>query len=502
MIRTHAPRRLAAVVLGLVLLLVCRSAPAQSRGGAGERSPIDAPAVFEELIGLVEREHAYAHLRGLDLRVEAAREIERLGDQPGLRDGLLAAQRFVARLGDGHARVGGWRDAVPEGAGRLSCLLGEAEGGVVATKRDRTGFVDGDHPFVESIDGRPIEDWISAASAYVAAGSRQLVRRRSIELIWYVPLIRQDLRLPSSPAVEVGLRSADGRSRRAISLPLSKDRAAEDVWPRRESGVLPSGFGYLRIEEMSLESGAGGSGVRQRLEPLMNTPGLIIDGRGNGGGSRDVVSFLLPRLMNPGEARVVTVAAKRIPSVVNPSHPDGYLQDRAMYPVAWKGWSDAQREAILRTAAGWSPEWTPPGGWAGRFSDWHYFVVSAGDDTGPHATPRYKGPVVVLMDDACFSATDILLGGLKGMDRVTLVGLPSSGGSANAEDYRLGALGLGTSVRLATMASFKPDGSLYDGRGVEPDVIAPRRATDLIDRTDSQLDAAEALLRQKLGQGR
>ncbi len=484
-------------VLTFAVLAAAGSSPAQSRGGA-----VDAPEMFAELISLVDREHAYAQLRGLDLRAEGERGIDRLGETPGWRDGLLAAQRFVALLGDGHAGVEGWLEqAVPVGSGRLPFLLAEAEGGVVAFKGDRSCFLDEAHPFVETIDGRPVEDWISAASVYVAAGSPQLVRRRSIELIRYVGLVRSEMGLPDGAGVEVELRSADGRRR--LSLPLREERELYGTWPRRESGMLPSGFGYLRIERMSLESGAPGRrGVGEQLEPLMNTPGLIIDVRGNGGGDRDLIPFLLARFMSDGEARVVTIAAKRIPSVVNPSHPEGYLQDRGMYPAAWHGWSRAQRDAIERTAGGWKPEWTPPGGWAGRFSDWHYFVVSAGDDDGPDATPRYNGPVVVLMDDGCFSATDILLGGLKGMDRVTLVGLPSGGGSANVEDYRLGTLGPDVSVRLATMASFTPDGRLYDGRGIEPDVVVPRQATDLIGRTDTQLHTAEEVLRRKLDQRR
>lgn len=454
---------------------------------------LDSAAMFDELVALVEREHAYADLRGLDLRAEADREISRLGDSPGWRNGLLGAQRFIARLGDGHAGVGEWLEhAAPPG--RLPFLMGEAEGGVVAFKADRTGFVDEVHPRVVGLDGRPIGDWIGAASAYVAAGSPQLVRRRAIELLRYAPLIRQDLGLPPKPAIEIELRSDDAGSLTRLSIPLSDERAIYGTWPRRPSGVLPSGFGYLRIERMSLRSGGSDGGdVRVQLEPLMTAPGLIIDVRGNGGGGRDVIPFLLARLMPPGDARVITVAARRLPSVVTGAHPGGYLEDRGMYPAAWPGWTAADRAAIQRLAAGWEPEWTPRGGWAGRFSSWHYYVVRAEE-----SARRYQGPVVVLMDDACFSATDILLGGLKGMEGVTLVGLPSSGGSANAETYRVGSLGLEATVNLATMASFRPDGRLYDGRGVEPDVLVPRRATDLIGRGDTQLDAAESILRQRL----
>ena len=45
------------------------------------------------------------------------------------------------------------------------------------------------------------------------------------------------------------------------------------------------------------------------------------------------------------------------------------------------------------------------------------------------------------------------------------------------------------------MASFRPDGTLYEGHGVTPDVAVATRATDLIGRTDTALAKALELLR-------
>jgi C-terminal processing protease CtpA/Prc len=45
------------------------------------------------------------------------------------------------------------------------------------------------------------------------------------------------------------------------------------------------------------------------------------------------------------------------------------------------------------------------------------------------------------------------------------------------------------------MASFRPDGRLYDGRGVAPDVPVAPRPTDLLGRTDAVLDEALRRLR-------
>jgi len=77
-----------------------------------------------------------------------------------------------------------------------------------------------------------------------------------------------------------------------------------------------------------------------------------------------------------------------------------------------------------------------------------------------------------LLDEGCFSATDIFLGAFKEWPNVTLVGQPSGGGSAHSQQFSLPRSGF--SVRCASMASFQPNGKLYDGNGVEPDVLVER----------------------------
>ena len=96
-------------------------------------------------------------------------------------------------------------------------------------------------------------------------------------------------------------------------------------------------------------------------------------------------------------------------------------------------------------------------------------------------------------DSGCFSATDIFLGALEILPRVTLVGTASSGGSARSQSFRLPKTGI--EVRCASMASFRPDGRLYDGRGIEVDIEIPASPIDfLINRNDAQLKAALAHL--------
>ena len=93
-----------------------------------------------------------------------------------------------------------------------------------------------------------------------------------------------------------------------------------------------------------------------------------------------------------------------------------------------------------------------------------------------------------------FSASDIFLGAFKGWRNVTLVGTPSGGGSGRYQSYRLENSKL--EIRLSSMASFRPDGRLYDGNGIQPDIYVEPIPTDFIGKTDFMLEKAIELFKE------
>ena len=101
--------------------------------------------------------------------------------------------------------------------------------------------------------------------------------------------------------------------------------------------------------------------------------------------------------------------------------------------------------------------------------------------------------VAVLMDAGCFSATDIFLCALKEIPGVTLIGMPSSGGSGLTRRHDRGH---GFTARLSTMVSFQPSGELLDGRGVEPDILVRPGLRDVTGDEDTMLAKAIEVLRQ------
>jgi C-terminal processing protease CtpA/Prc len=219
---------------------------------------------------------------------------------------------------------------------------------------------------------------------------------------------------------------------------------------------------------------------------------LVVDVRRNAGGGMGVLRELYPYFVDPGtdKPRVVHVAGYRLNQDKKEAADakEGYLQDRLLFPATSAVWSDEERDAVTKLTKDFAAEWQPP---AQQFSAWHATVLSPRKG-GPYY--HYDKPVVVLADAGCVGAADVFLGAFKGLKNVTLMGTPSGGATSRPEAVRLANSGVG--VQLSTTANYRPDGKLYDGRGVEPDVVAWPVPNDFIGRTDAVLEAAVKKLQQ------
>ncbi|MCJ8268291.1 MAG: S41 family peptidase [Psychrosphaera sp.] len=152
------------------------------------------------------------------------------------------------------------------------------------------------------------------------------------------------------------------------------------------------------------------------------------------------------------------------------------------YPRNSVHWNGAEQQTIDNFLPSFTPQWSLP---QGKFSDWHFSVVSP-------AKTHYNKSVTVLMDAGNFSASDIFLAAFKGTKNVTLVGAPSSGGSEFARVVFFPRSGL--FYLQSQMASFQPNGQLYEGTGVMPDVRVEAVLRDYINDKDRGLTLALKML--------
>lgn len=442
---------------------------------------------LDQLEAAVRSGFAYRDRLGVD--VSAAFDAVRLAcPERVLRPAFTARiQELLALFGDGHSRVVGLDEH--RRMGWLPFRLEETDVGIVAVAPPggKAKLFDEEHPIVVAIDGVPLERWMEYASAGVARGAPHFVRRQCLRDLRYVAHVRAEAGLPAKETLDVELRSLDGRSTKHLELGTREGKLSTGIWPLRASRLLGGNIGYLRIERMDADTRFVDA-ILESLEGFRDARALVIDVRGNGGGKRDLLLRIYPYLAGPKDPpRVVNIAARVLAPGDDRDRAGGWLADRFMFPASWSGWSDAARKAIQECASKFEPEWVPK---EQPLSAWHYLVLDRGES--PPAW-SFTGPVVILLDSACFSATDIFLAALEQLPNVTLVGTPSGGGSGRAREIELENVGI--TVRLSSMVSYRVDGKLFEGRGVQPDALVLPAPNDLIGLGDAMLDAALARLR-------
>ncbi len=458
--------------------------PQLDNGRMLERSQCEED--LDQLEWLIENEYSYAELLGVDYR--QAFDAVRLGLEDEVNPSAFTIQlmKLMALFGDGHSRIEASTSGTFPG-GYAPFLLEEGDEGFVCFRPDRSAMIDEEHMYLIGIDGLRIQQWLDVSGRISADGHKRWVRRNALRNVRLLNFLRQELDLPEKDTVDVTLANAKG-DRKIVTLPVAKRRPIYGSWPQGKHRLLDGNIGYLRVEGMESDSGFL-NGLVTAMEGFKDTAGLVIDVRGNGGGSRDALRVLFPYFMSADDPPFIANVGKyRLHHGDDPDKQEGFLTNRNLFPATSMRWTDEEREAIADFMNDFEPDWEPG---IKKFSAWHYMILRREDS--PQAY-EYKQPVVVLMDTGCFSATDIFLGAFKGWRNVTLMGQESGGGSGRSRGSTLMNSGLG--VRLSSMASFRRTGERYDGKGIEPDRKTVRLYTDFIGQTDVGIRLAQLFLKQ------
>lgn len=448
-------------------------------------NPDDLLEDFAVFVDRLQEDSSYRTLRGIDLEVELAK-VQRACKTGDLREFAKALHQFVAQIGDCHGGVD---------AGNLwprSRLLpfrpADTKDGLAALKVDTDAPVNQDCPYIESINGVALDVWMNAASQYVAQGAPQFIRHRALRWMGRFDIVSAEMGAdadPSSATVTLGLRSRDGQQRTEKRLRLSNSGYSLARVAQKPTRTLPENIGYLRIPSMDRRLTAG---IVRDLRGLLDTDGLIIDVRDNGGGHQStlqaIYGFFLPADSPPV---VVNVAAYRL----SPRFKGNHIAYRPTYRMSWNGWTADDRNEIQSVAEDFRPEWKLP---PRQFSDWHYMLVRRNEEQ--QADAPYDKPVVVLCNEGSFSATDNFLNAFEKLPQVTLVGTPSGGGSGARREFTLPNTRF--RVSLSSMASFRTDGKTFDGNGISVDREIKPILDDYLDpEHDSVLKEAVGMILEK-----
>ena len=180
-------------------------------------------------------------------------------------------------------------------------------------------------------------------------------------------------------------------------------------------GRTQEGFGYLALGSLQ-GSPEQFKPMLEAFDSLLDAPALIIDMRANGGGA---------------ELNGTTLAGTFVTE-----------------PVVY---------ARRSTRSG--PEPTD-------------FTAPRDSILTPREGVHYGGPVAVLTGPVCMSSGEGMLLALKAWPRVTLIGQPTRGASANPKPL---ALPNGVTVWIPSWVAMDADGTILEGVGIQPDVTVEFR---------------------------
>jgi carboxyl-terminal processing protease len=329
----------------------------------------------------------------------------------------LATMRFIATLRNGHTQ---FFDSQLDGRPVKFRLLQLENEWVVVTSQDRDlpqGAV------VRSLDGKPVDDFVRERAQYVAASNDRLARTH----VFSYPALFPE-------RVSVGLLNGNvvvvDRAVRAGASESSTARASEGRWLRdgQLAYIRIPAFGDPAYERTAIEL----------VGQFASSPNLIVDVRGNGGGS-------------------------------TPRQLIGALMNRP-----WRTWQETTPQHIALFDA----QGIPP------------IQASRGSRRQSPSSDAYGGRLFLLVDRFCGSACEDFVMPFKDNGRAVVIGETTQGSSGNP--YRTD-LGSGMSVAIGAVRYRFPDGTDFEGVGITPHIAIDRTVADFVSNRDPVLERAREL---------
>lgn len=341
---------------------------------------------------------------------------------------------MVAELGDAHTRVLSSKQyAYDKNKQSNTVGLTLAQLGddiiVMAVSKDsaaeKAGIVKGNK--LLTIDGTPTAEWWQLQSLKARKNSTERARQKTVRRI----LNSGDPESPSDTLV-LGLERNDGTQ---LQTTLTRT-----VLPRKDSlsaKFLPNGYGYMRLTGFDLKLLFE---VLPTFNKIKDTPALVIDLRGNGGGALKLATSMMEYLV------------------------------QGKVPLGKK---------VTRSGR-------PPSLFMGLLPMGNMELELAG------VKAPYLAPVAVLVDADSASASEFFASSLQGIGRAQIVGDTSCG-------CLLGYMGYanvpGGGALAYSELDFAPlHGKRIEGTGVVPDHRATPSRQDLIDGKDRVLERAIEVL--------
>jgi C-terminal processing protease CtpA/Prc len=290
---------------------------------------------------------------------------------------------------------------------------------------------------ITEVDGEPVRAYAERELVpYLSASTQQDMNQRAYGYSF--------LSGPIGVTPRVTFRTADGKSFVAAAKRVEWDNWSK-ARPRRpafEIRMLPGNVAYVALNGFGDQQAA--DGYMAAFDKIAKSSALVIDMRNNGGGNSDV-----------GYRVLATLTDK---------------------PFLTGNWGTRNYRPTYRAWQRAMPNYEESS------SEWPADL-----------SHQYTKPVTVLISGATYSAGEDFMVAFGSMKRGLIVGEPTGGSTGQPLMVSLPG---GGGARICTKADTYPDGRVWVGKGVEPDLRVAPTVADLRKGKDTVLEAALAALRK------
>ncbi len=255
---------------------------------------------------------------------------------------------------------------------------------------------------------------------------------------------------PKNSTVQLSLQDTVGEARTVTLTRNSQNRDGTLFQPRAmcysplvESKLLGDGLVYLRISTFQVEGVIEAFNAEVDKLDLHRLPGMILDLRHNMGGNSLNTYRIIERLIDS--------------------------------PVLGSTWTTREYRPAFAS-------WGQPEGW---------FQGDTARIEPSKTLKRYSGPLVVLTGPITGSASEDFLVPLDYAGRALLVGETTAGSTGNPVMVTLPG---GAILRVCSKHDTYPDGAVFVGRGIEPDVMVHPSVAGIRAGRDEVLEKAVEVL--------
>ncbi|MBS1563056.1 MAG: peptidase S41 [Bacteroidetes bacterium] len=381
-------------------------------------------------------------------------------------------QKFYAFLHDGHTNV-----YLPPSVNNLQLgkMFGDywfgtenIDGKAIITRTLRTRIKEipiGSE--VIEVNGLPTARYIAdSIKPYIASSTDYVLEDEA-----YANLLRgmtgstYNIKIKRPDGSVLPLSLVHERSKDTSYFPPFKTQGLLELrWYDKDIAYLAlNSFGDQKIDKIFMDS----------LPALLKAKALILDLRGNGGGSTGIGTFILQHLTNDS---------------ILPRSRTFTRQHVAVY----KAWGSFLKPADTLFGNQSKERW--------RYAhDSMYLAFDYSADTFHRPAQRLVVPTAVLIGHNTASAAEDFLIAASEQKHFTLIGERSFGSTGQPYSFSLPG---GGGARVCTKKDTWPDGHEFVGYGIAPAIYVRPVLKDFLNNTDPVLDKALAHLQQKLKNGK